>query len=88
VPVLSAAEYYLAFGRPFFRAQALEDAAALEAERGELAAAERYLGEALGLYTAMSAAWDVEHAGARLQRYGIGPVRVAFRRRPATRWRR
>ncbi len=86
VPVLSAAGYYLASGRPFFRAQALEDAAALEAERGELAAAERYLGEALGLYTALGAAWDVEHAGARLQRYGIAPVRVAFRGRPVSGW--
>jgi DNA-binding CsgD family transcriptional regulator len=84
--VLSAAEYYLASGRPFFRAQALEDAAALEAERGEPAAAGHYLGEALAIYTALGAAWDVEHAGARLQRYGIGPVPVALRGRPATGW--
>jgi DNA-binding CsgD family transcriptional regulator len=85
-PVLSAAGYYLASGRPFFRAQALEDAAALEAGRGELAAAERHLGEAVGIYTALGAAWDVEHAGARLRRYGIGSARVAFRGRPATGW--
>jgi DNA-binding CsgD family transcriptional regulator len=84
--VLSAAEYYLASGRPFFRAQALEDAAALEAERSELAAAERHLGQAVGIYTALGAAWDVEHAGARLRRYGIGSARVAFRGRPATGW--
>ena len=50
-PALSAAEYYLASGRPLFRAPTLEDAAALEAERGELAAAERYLGETLAIYT-------------------------------------
>ncbi len=85
VPVLSAADYFLASGRPFFRAQALEDAAALEAGRGELAAARRYLGEALGIYMALGAAWDIERAGARLRPFGVRAVR-AVRARPATGW--
>jgi DNA-binding CsgD family transcriptional regulator len=86
VPVLAAADYFLASGRPFFRAQALEDAAALAAERGELAVAERQLAEAVGIYTRLGAAWDVEHASARLHRHGIAPVRVAHRVRPSSGW--
>ena len=86
-PVLSAAAYFRQSGRPWYRAQALEDAAALEAERGELAAAEGYLAEAVGIYTGLGAAWDIERAGARLQAVtGCGPARAAFRGRPASGW--
>ena len=69
--VLSAAAYFTANGRPLQQAQALEDAAALEAERGDLGAAERYLGEATAVYTALGAVWDVERAGARLRPFGV-----------------
>ncbi len=63
-------------------AQALEDAAALEAERGDLAAAQRYLADAVGIYTALGAAWDVERASGRLGGYGVRPGRGAYRTRP------
>ena len=86
VLVLSAADSFLASGRPLFRAQALEDGAALEAARGELAVAERYLGEAVGVYTALGAAWDVERAGARLRPYGLRAIRGALRGRQASGW--
>ncbi len=85
--VLSAADYFLDSGRPFYRAEALENAAALEAGRGELAAAERYLVKAVGLYSALGAAWDIERAGARLRPFGVRVVRGAFRgRHPVTRY--
>ncbi len=86
VPVLSAAEYFRQTGRSWYRAEALEDAAALEAERGELPAAEGHLAEAVGLYGALGAVWDVERAGARLRPYGVRAARTAFRARPASGW--
>lgn len=84
--VLSAAAYFQDAGRPFYRAQALEDAAALEAGRGDLAAATRYLAEAVGGYTALGAAWDVERAGARLRPYGVRPGKAAYPARPVSGW--
>jgi len=86
VLVLSAAEYFREAGRPLRRAEALEDAAALEAERGELAAAEGHLADAVGIYATLGAAWDIERAGARLQPYGVRAARAAFRGRPASGW--
>jgi DNA-binding CsgD family transcriptional regulator len=84
--VLSAADYFLASGRPFFRAQALEDAAVLAAKRGDLAAAQRSLAEAVGVYAGLGAAWDVEQATGRLGGYDIAPGRPAHRARPASGW--
>ncbi len=84
--VLSAAAYFQQAGRPFHWAEALEDAAALEAGRGDLTAAQRYLAEALGGYTALGAAWEVERAGARLRGYGVRPKRAAYPAGPASGW--
>ncbi len=84
--VLSAADYFQETGRPLERAQALEDAAALEAERGALTAAQEHLAVAVGVYTGLGAAWDIERAGARLRPYGVRPARAAYRARPATGW--
>lgn len=70
-PLLAAAATYDSAGRPFDRAQALEDAAVLLAGRGDLAAARRALTDAVRLYRALGAAWDVSRADARLRRYGI-----------------
>jgi DNA-binding CsgD family transcriptional regulator len=86
VLVLSAADYFAGVGRPFDRAQALEDAAALEAGRGDLTGAERHLAEAVGIYTRLGAAWDLERAAARLKPYGVRPGRSAYRARPSTGW--
>ena len=83
---LTAGAYFSDVGRPLYSAQALEDASALEAELGDMAAAERHLAEALVNYTTLGAAWDVQRAGARLQRYGIRPGRAAYRARPTTGW--
>jgi DNA-binding CsgD family transcriptional regulator len=84
--VLSAADYYQEVSRPFDRAEALEDAAALEAGRGELTGAERHLAQAVGIYTRLGAAWDLERAAARLEPYGVRPGRSAYRARPTTGW--
>jgi tetratricopeptide (TPR) repeat protein len=72
-PVLEAAGYYESVGRPFDRAQALEDAAALLAERGDLPAARRAFTSAAGLYGDLGAEWDLRRANARLSGYGIRP---------------
>ena len=86
VPVLSAAEYFRRTGRPWYRAEALEDAAVLEAERGDLPVAEGHLAEAVGIYTTLGAAWDIERASARLQGYDVRVARGAFRARPSSGW--
>jgi tetratricopeptide (TPR) repeat protein len=83
---LSAATYFREVGRPFERAQALEDAAVLEAGRGELAAAQEHLVTATALYTGLGAAWDVERAGSRLRPFGVRPAPAAYRRRSASGW--
>jgi DNA-binding CsgD family transcriptional regulator len=84
--VLAAAAYFKETGRPLYEAQALEDAAVLEAERGELAAARRYLAEATAVYAGLGAAWDVRRAGGRLERFGVQSGPAAYRARPANGW--
>jgi DNA-binding CsgD family transcriptional regulator len=84
--VLAAAAYFHQAGRPLERAQALEDAAVLEAGRGGLAAAQGHLAVATSIYTGLGAAWDVERAGARLRPFGVSPARSAYRARPMTGW--
>jgi DNA-binding CsgD family transcriptional regulator/tetratricopeptide (TPR) repeat protein len=85
-PVLSAADYFLGSGRLLYGAQALEDAAVLAAEHGDLAAAQLSLAEAVGVYTGLGAAWDVERATGRLRGYGVRPSRGAYRASPARGW--
>jgi DNA-binding CsgD family transcriptional regulator len=84
-PVLAAAAYYKSAGRPFDRAQALEEAAVLLAANGDGPAAKRAFGEAARLYADLGAAWDLRRADARLRRYGIrrGRGRGRQRTRPA-----
>jgi DNA-binding CsgD family transcriptional regulator len=84
--LLAAADYFEDVSRPFYRAQALESAAVLDAQHGKQAAAQRYLGEAVGIYISLGAVWDVRRAAARLKRYGIKADRTAHRKRPATGW--
>jgi DNA-binding CsgD family transcriptional regulator len=85
-PVLAAAAYYQSAGRPFDRAQALEDAAVLLAARADAAAARRAFTEAARLYLGLGAAWDLRRADARLRRYGIRRARGGRRSRPAQGW--
>jgi DNA-binding CsgD family transcriptional regulator/tetratricopeptide (TPR) repeat protein len=85
-PVLAAAAYFKESGRPLYEAQALEDAAMLEAERGDAPAARRYLAEVTGLYAGLGAAWDVRRADGRLERLGVRSGPTAYRGRPARGW--
>ena len=84
--VLSAADYFQEVGEPLGLALALDDAAALEAGRGELTDAQQHLAEAVGLYTRLGAGWDVQRATARLEPDGVRLVRSAYRTRPASGW--
>lgn len=69
--VLSAADHYSMVGRPFERAQTLEDAAVLLARQGGTALARTALTQAAALYAGMGAEWDIRRAGARIRPYGI-----------------
>ncbi len=84
--MLAAAAYYQSAGRPPERAQALEDAAVLLAARGDLAAARRAFGEAVGVYRGLGAQWDLRRAAARLHVYGLRPGGRGQRARPARGW--
>ena len=80
-----AAEQYASAHRPLLRAQALEAAAALLAEGGEIAAARPSFNAAMDLYVGLGAAWEVTRMRARFRPHGI---RLPTRRikRPATGW--
>jgi DNA-binding CsgD family transcriptional regulator len=85
-PVLVAAGYYESAGYPLDRAQALEDAAALLAARGDLAAARRPFTTAARLYQGLGAEWDLRRGDARLGRYGIRRGHAGRPGRAATGW--
>ena len=85
-PVLAAADYFGAAGRALDYGLALEDAAALAARRGDVAAARRALTGAIGAYQALGAQWDIRRAGARLRPFGIHVRRPAYQRRPVSGW--
>jgi DNA-binding CsgD family transcriptional regulator len=70
-PVLAAAEHYRRVGRVVELANALEDAAALLAERDDIEAAQAAFDEATDLYAELSARSNLERADARLSRFGI-----------------
>jgi DNA-binding SARP family transcriptional activator len=85
-PVLEAAAHYRSVGRLVEQAEALEDGAALLADRDRRRAL-RALEEALAIYTDLGAAWDIERTERRLAARGIHRSRVsrattAARRRP------
>lgn len=65
--VLDAAARYREAGRPVELAEALEDAAALLAGRGDCAAADAAVREAVAVYRGFGAEWDTRRAGARLR---------------------
>jgi len=85
-PVLAAAAYYESTGRPFDRAQALEDAAVMLAARGDLPPARGAFTGAARLYRAVGAVWDLRRADARLRHYGIRRGRGGRRVPPAWGW--
>ncbi len=69
--LMAVAKIYSPADRPFFRALVLEDAAVVYAGRAELQAARAAFTEAVKLYEALDASWDIRRAGARLRPYGI-----------------
>jgi DNA-binding CsgD family transcriptional regulator len=86
VPVLAAADYHGSAGRPLRRAEALTDAAALLASRGDTPSAREAFNEAIGLYRGLGAQWAIRSASARLSGYGIRPRQHGHRARPAHGW--
>jgi DNA-binding CsgD family transcriptional regulator len=77
--LLTAADGYEQAGRPLPRAQALEAAANLLAERGDTAGARAAFAAALDIYTTLGAKWDLSRARAGLRRHGIRDRRASPR---------
>jgi len=69
--LLEAANGYRAAGRPLPRAQALESAALVLAERGEVAEARNLFTDAYTLYAKLGAEWDLARTQATFRSYGI-----------------
>jgi DNA-binding NarL/FixJ family response regulator len=84
--VRAAAESFQRIGYPMFAAQALENAAVLHAEKGDLAAARAAYLEAVDGYRDLDAAWDLMRADTRLRRYNVRRGTRGSRRRAATGW--
>jgi DNA-binding CsgD family transcriptional regulator len=83
--LLQAADDYQLACWPLQRAQALEAAAYLLAEGGDVAAARAPAVGALDIYTELGARWDVDRARNRFRSYGLRqPTRRL--RRPTTGW--
>jgi DNA-binding CsgD family transcriptional regulator len=82
---LAAAERLRGAGRPFWLAQAVEDAAIVLARRGDARAARAAYGKASALYTELAAAGELRRAEIRLRRHGVHR-RGDRRARAATGW--
>ncbi len=82
----SSAEMFEQTGYPLFRAQALENAAVLHAELGDLTDARSAYQQAIDIYHDLDAAWDISRADHRLREYNIRRGVRGPRRRPATGW--
>jgi DNA-binding CsgD family transcriptional regulator len=83
--LMTVAKAHLPADRPLYCALALEDAAVVYAGRAELKEARAAFTEAVRLYEALDASWDLRRAAARLRPYGIRRDTRA-RRRPDTGW--
>jgi DNA-binding CsgD family transcriptional regulator/tetratricopeptide (TPR) repeat protein len=84
--LLSAADEFGRGGYPHFQAAALEGAAVLLAQRGDVANARSVYTDARRTYTELDATWDLRRADARLRSYGIRHGVRSRRRRPSTGW--
>nr|WP_285743614.1 BTAD domain-containing putative transcriptional regulator [Lentzea sp. NBRC 105346] len=71
-PALKAAAHYRRVGRVPELAASLEDAAVLLARAGRIGAAVDAFGEAVDIFTTLSAHWDLRRAETRLRPFGIG----------------
>jgi DNA-binding CsgD family transcriptional regulator len=83
---LAAAVYYRETIRPFYQAEALEDAAVLAAEQGDAGTARGHLAEATAIYAGLDAGWDIGRAGVRLRPFGVRAGRPELPGRPASGW--
>jgi DNA-binding CsgD family transcriptional regulator len=81
--VHAAAEQLQSFGYPLMSAQALENAAVLHAEKGEVTAARSAYLQAIGIYRDLGADWDIRRADTRLRQHNIRRGNRGARRRPA-----
>ncbi len=79
--LVRAASHYRTAGRPLPRAQALEAAAVLLADDGDIPGARTHFTDAFLLYERLGAGWDLARTQALFRRYGI-------RRGPHNRHRR
>ena len=85
-PILAAASYYRTVGRQLNLANALEDAAVLQAAGGDLTSARAAFAEALDVYASLGAVWDARRSAARLRPYGVRPGVRGARQRPKSGW--
>jgi DNA-binding CsgD family transcriptional regulator len=87
LPLRDAVAHYRRIGPAVELPAAVEDLAAVLAERGEVEQARDALNEAVTLYESMNARWDIRRAGSRLRPYGIRRgIRGARGQRPAAGW--
>jgi DNA-binding CsgD family transcriptional regulator len=84
--LLKAVETCRSGPRPHDRALACEEAAVALAKGGRSAEAQSLLDEALDLYGASGARYDVDRAAARLRSLGVRRGRRGPRKRPSTGW--
>jgi DNA-binding CsgD family transcriptional regulator len=86
-PLLDAVEHYRTAGPAAQLPAAVEDLAAVLAERGQIEEARVMLDEAVTLYESMNARWDIRRAGSRLRPHGVRRgVRGPRGQRPASGW--
>jgi DNA-binding CsgD family transcriptional regulator len=83
--LLQAAGLYEQARRPLPRAHALEAAARLLAEGGDIAAARGPFATSQEVYAALGAGWDITRARAQFRPFGMRPP-VRRRRRPTAGW--
>jgi len=72
--------------RPLERARACEDAAEALSRAGQMEDARQWFDEALGLYEALEATWDMSRIAARLRALGVRRASHGSRRRPKFGW--
>ncbi|MEB3371438.1 ATP-binding protein [Saccharopolyspora mangrovi] len=85
ITLRAAIEHYDKTNQPPKRARALEDLAAVLAERGEIPAARKAYVQAVEIFNNLGANWDLQRAAARMLPHGIRTPR-AKRLRATTGW--
>jgi DNA-binding CsgD family transcriptional regulator len=86
VVLVEAATVFRESCRPFDRAQACEEAAEALARTGQADGARQWFDEALALYQALEATWDMSRITARLRALGVRRASRDARKRPKHGW--